>query len=613
MTTHTAQLAELITQVRGQTLCTALLHTAEAHGATAAYSDELGNGATTRTWTWDGFRNDVLDLAAGLVDHGVARRARVAIMLPNRVEHVVADAAAVHAGCVPVSIYPTLSCEQIAEVAEACSPSVLVVESDTHLAQWRPALDSSGIQLIIVLDEHVAIRDPRIISWQSVLRDGANRRAFSAAGCELRWCTVRPDDPLTVIFTSGTTGPPKGVVLTHLNILYEVNAIVAANGLDDPGTAISYLPFAHIAERILSMYLPQSRGGHVRLIADAAQVATTLREVRPTRFFGVPRIWEKIQASLHQAIEARDEPTKRTVSQAMWIGQQYVESRQFGRQPKADLEEAFLRAEAEVLAQLRTAAGLDRLQWATTAAAPMPEEVLRFFTGLGIQIYDVYGMTETSATVTANTCSAFRLGSVGRPLPGIEIAIADDGEILVRGPVVTPGYLHDQTATADLIDSRNWLRTGDIGRIDDDGFLYVVGRKKELIITSSGKNIAPAAIEGFLADNEIIDNAMVYGDGRPYLVALVTLDPHAAARIARSADIPDGDRGQLAGEPEILAAVQQAVAEANARVSRPEQVKKFVVLDQQWTIDGGELTPTLKLRRAVVAARHADKLDRLYE
>jgi long-chain acyl-CoA synthetase len=262
---------------------------------------------------------------------------------------------------------------------------------------------------------------------------------------------------------------------------------------------------------------------------------------------------------------------------------------------------------------LRAGAGLDRLEWATTAAAPMPEEVLRFFTGLGMEIYDVYGMTETSATVTANARSAFRLGSVGRPLPGIEIAIADDGEVVVRGPVVTPGYYHDEAATADLVDSRNWLCTGDIGRIDDDGFLYIIGRKKEIVITSSGKNIAPAGIEGFLTDNEIIDSAMVHGDGRPFLVALVTLDRIAATRIARGAGIPDGDQAQLTGQPEILAAVQQSVAQANNRVSRPEQVKKFVVVDEQWTIEGGELTPTLKLRRAVVTARHADELDRLYE
>jgi long-chain acyl-CoA synthetase len=609
----TTQRAELVAQIRDQSLCTALMQVAQAHGSQPAYSDKLGKGASTRTWTWEQFRNDVLDLAAGLVGHDVAKGARVAIMLPNRVEHVVADGAAVHAGCVPVSIYPTLSSEQIAELAGRFSPSVLIVESDADLARWRTALDSSAIQLIIVLDEPVTVRDSRIVSWRSVLRNGANSRAAAPDRYELRWRAVRPEDILTVIFTSGTTGPPKGVVLTHENILYEVQATVVANKLEVPGTAVSYLPFAHIAERILTMYLPQSHGGHVHLIADAAEMATTLREVRPTRFFGVPRIWEKIQASLNRTIEAKDEAAKRSVAQAMWIGQQYVESRQFGEQPRADQEEAYLRARDNVLAELRAAAGLDRLEWATTAAAPMPEEVLRFFTGLGMEIYDVYGMTETSATVTANTRSAFRLGSVGRPLPGIEIALADDGEILTRGPVVTPGYYHDKAATAELVDSRNWLCTGDIGRIDADSFLYIVGRKKEIIINSSGKNIAPAAIEGCLADSEMIDSAMVHGDGRPYLVALVTLDRHSATRIARTAGIPDGDLARLAGEPEILAAVQQAVAEANRRVSRPEQVKKFAVLGEQWTTEGGELTPTLKLRRAVVTERHADKLDRLYE
>jgi len=398
-------------------------------------------------------------------------------------------------------------------------------------------------------------------------------------------------------------------VLTHRNVVHEANALLAANQLTEAGISVSYLPFAHIAERMLSMYLTYVAGGHVRLLADASELAQTLRELRPTRFFGVPRIWEKIQTWVSAGDGAADEFNSARVQAALDTGHRYVTSRQSGSVTPAGLLEEFSQADAQILSGLRSRAGLDRLVWASTAAAPMPEQTLKFFAGLGIRIYDAYGMTETSGTATTNTEAAYRLGSVGQPLPGVRVNIADDGEILLQGPAVSPGYFGQIEVGADP--SARWLHTGDLGRRDADGFLYIVGRKKEMIITSSGKNIAPAALEGLLLESEFISNTIVYGDLRPYLVALITIDA-AAVRAAIPAKSAVLDIDDLIARTEVLTLIQRAVDRANACVSRPEQLKKFALLPEQWTPQGGQLTPTLKLRREMIVARHSRLLDELY-
>ena len=400
-------------------------------------------------------------------------------------------------------------------------------------------------------------------------------------------------------------------MLTHRNVVYEATALLAANNLTDAGTSVSYLPFAHIAERMLSMYLPYVAGGQVRLLADASELAETLRELRPTRFFGVPRIWEKIQTLVSAGHGAADEFNTAEVQAALDTGRRYVTSRQSGSVTPAGLLEEFSRADAQVLSGLRSRAGLDRLAWATTAAAPMPEQTLNFFAGLGIRIYDAYGMTETSGTATTNTEAAYRLGSVGLPLPGVRIDIADDGEILLQGPAVSPGYYGQIEAGVDPSTSGRWLHTGDLGRRDADGFLHIVGRKKEMIITSSGKNIAPAALEELLLESEFISNAMVYGDRRPFLVALIIIDA-TAVRAAIAGGSAAMDIDDLMASSQAWTLVRRAVDGAYARVSRPEQVKKFALLPEQWTPQGGQLTPTLKLRREVIATRHSRLIDGLY-
>jgi long-chain acyl-CoA synthetase len=594
----------------GHTLCTVLADTVERCGDDIAYSDRLGPGGQLRTLTWRQFRVTTRRAAAGLIARGVSAGDRVAIMASNRIEHIVADAAALHAGAIPVPIYLTAAAEQIAALAAQCTPTVLVVETADQLERWAPAVAGlDQLKLIVSLDD--SAQDADTHSWQMLIDAGANYLGDRPRHCELRWQAVSPDAPATVVFTSGTTGTPKGVVLTHRNVVYEANALLAVNNLSDAGTSVSYLPFAHIAERMLSMYRPYVAGGHVRLLADTSELAQELRELRPSRFFGVPRIWEKIQTLLEDSGAATDEGNTADVRAALDTGRRYVISGQNGSVASPGLLEEFARADAHTLSGLRSRAGLDRLRWAATAAAPMPEHTLKFFAGLGIRIYDAYGMTETCGTATTNSEAAYRLGSVGLPLPGVQVEIAEDGEILLQGSTLSPGYYGQLDAGADSPASTRWLHTGDLGRRDADGFLYIVGRKKEMIITSSGKNIAPAALEQLLLESEFISNVIVYGDRRPFLVALITIDATAvhAATVGGPA-APDID--DLIASTGVWTLIQQAVDRANARVSRPEQVKKFVLLPEQWTPQGGQLTPTLKLRREVIVTRHRRLLDDLY-
>jgi len=381
----------------------------------------------------------------------------------------------------------------------------------------------------------------------------------------------------------------------------------------EPTRWVSYLPLAHIAERMYSIYLATAYGGHVYFCHDAAALAAATSVVRPTGFFGVPRVWEKIQAAIKGALAAEPDPDRRAAAgRAMDIGRRYIEGTQLGRAVPAELAEAFRQADAQVLQPIRALAGLGAVTRGNSAAAPLPADVITFFARLGLAILDVYGMTETTGAFTANTDTCFKLGTVGRPLPGVEVRIAADGEVLARAPLTTPGYLNLPDATAELIDGDGWLHTGDIGALDEDGFLSITGRKKEMIITAGGENIAPPAVEGLLTENALIGQALCYGDGRPYVVALLTLDSDAARAWARAHGLDDAPLADLAAHPDVLAAVGDAVAAANARLSRVQQIKRWRLLPQEWTSASGELTPTLKLRRRVIHTGYADLIDELY-
>ncbi len=608
--------AEIERTISGLTLCDLLERTAGDSGEAPAFSDETGGTEDGwQTLTWAQAHQRVRELAAGFAALGLAPGERVALMLPNRSEHVLADLAAVHAGGLGVTFYATLAPEQIAFVAADCDARIAVLDGAAELARWQPVLDQlPGLKKIIVRDPAACPAGEPYLAWDAFAALGAARHAADPELIPARVAAIGTDDPAALLYTSGTTGNPKGVLLTHHNLLY---GVVAADslGLVIRGVRwVSYLPLAHIAERAFSIYLPIFTAGHVHFCPETAQLVRVIGKVRPTAFFGVPRVWEKVRAGIEAlfALE-QDEGKRAAVTQAMETGRRYVESCQYGRTTPAELAREFQAADAAVLAPIRGLLGLDQAEVVSSAAAPLPPDVAAFFSGLGMQILDIYGMTETTGAFTTNTPAAFKLGTVGQVHPGIEVRIAADGEILVRGPLCTPGYLNRPDLTADLIDADGWLHTGDIGSLDSDGFLSVVDRKKELIITAGGENVAPAGIENLLVAHPLIGQALAYGDRRKYVVALLTLDGEVAPAWAKARGIEPGSLAALAEDPVVLAEVGNAVAAANKRLARVQQVKHWRLLPVEWTAETEELTPTLKLRRRIVHAKYADVLDTLYE
>lgn len=605
--------AELERAIAGQTVCTRLADTAERHGGLPAYSDRDGDAWSTLTW--GDTRRRALETAAGYAALGLEPGDVVALMMPNRSEHVLADLGAVHAGGVPTTVYATLAPDQVAFVAANCSARVAVLDGRDQLDRWLPVLDRlPALRRIVVVDaEACPSGDDRFLTWDAFTALGRERLAADPGEVERRWRAVKPSDTVTLLYTSGTTGDPKGVLITHSMVLSEAAMVRSTSVLPEHPSGVSYLPFAHIADRVLSYYLPVCLAAHVHFCPDPAQLTTVLRDVRPHSFFGVPRVWEKIMAGIQAVLSAeRDEAKKAAVEQALEAGRAYVASQEYGRTTTPEVRAAFERADAAVLTPMRALLGLDRVGQASSAAAPLPVEVARFFAGLGLKIFDAYGMTETTGAITANLADSFKLGTVGRPFDGVELRLAEDGEILVRGATCTPGYLDRPEATAELLDADGWVRTGDVGVLDEDGFLSVVDRKKEIIITAGGENIAPSLIENHLKEHPLIGQALAFGDKRPYVVALITLDGEVAPVWAAAHGVDTTDLAALAAHPLVLEEVGRAVEDANARLARVQQVKKWRLLPAEWTAESEELTPTLKLKRRVVHTKYTDVLESLY-
>ncbi|MFF5205446.1 AMP-dependent synthetase/ligase [Streptosporangium sp. NPDC000396] len=597
-------------EIAGRTVCAQLREAAEQNPDAPAYSDPIEGGWATLTYAEA--RQRVLEIAAGFVALGLRPGEAVALMMINRSEHVLADLGAVHAGGVSCSVYSTFAPEQVAFVAGDVAAKIAVLGGPEELARWEPVLDElPGLQKIIVLEGAPA--GDRFLGWDDFLALGRERLAEDPAAIDARWQAVTAEDTLSVLYTSGTTGNPKGVPLTHANVFFEVVATDRMSALPTKGTQISYLTYAHIAERVLSLYLPLFKFSHVHFCTDLAQLGATLGQVKPVLFFGVPRVWEKMMARLQALLSTQPEEQQENVRNAMAAGLAYIEANQHGRTPSPEVRAAYEQADAALLSIIRSMIGFDNAGWLASAAAPMPLEVQRFFAGLGLLVLDVYGMTETTGAFTANAPGCFKLGTVGRPGPGVEVRIAEDGEILTRSPANTRGYLNRPEATADLLDDDGWLRTGDVGVVDEDGFIRIIDRKKELIITAGGENISPANIENYLKEHPLIGQALAYGDGRPYPVAILTLDGEVAPGWAQGHGIEFATLAELAEHSDVLKAVEAAVATANEKLARVQQVKRWRLLPVEWTAETQELTPSLKLKRRVIHAKYAEVIDGMYD
>jgi long-chain acyl-CoA synthetase len=557
--------------------------------------------------TFAEYRDRVRDLAGGLHALGVGHGDTVGLMLTNRPEFHLLDTAAMHLGATPFSIYNTCSVEQISYLLEDARCAVVAVDA-AFLDRMRPAIaDLESVQHLIVLDAEPADG----LTLEQLERSAPPDYDFDAS-----WRAVTGEDVVTLIYTSGTTGPPKGVQLTHSNELAQYRGLDAgsAEWRTTGGSVVSYLPTAHIADRSLSHYAQMIYGVTITTCPDPTQVFAHAIDARPTRFGGVPRVWEKLKAALEAGIAAEPDDRKRAATlQAIELGLRKVRAEQAGEPVSSALARAWREADEAVFSKIRARLGFDRCESYVIGAAPAPLELFEFFAAIGIPICEVWGMSELSCVATAVPSDGLRFGTVGKPLPGVELKLADDGEVLVRGATVMAGYRNQPAKTAETIDPDGWLHTGDIGSLDDDGYLRIIDRKKELIINAAGKNMSPANIEQQLKQGStLIGQAIAIGDRRPYNVGLIVLDPDACGAFAAQHGIEDASIASMAVEPAVLVEVTEGVKRANSHLSRVEQIKRFKVLAVDWPPAGDELTPTMKLRRKPIAAKYAREIDQLY-
>jgi long-chain acyl-CoA synthetase len=551
--------------------------------------------------SWNELRRRVHAIAGGLAGLGVSKGDTVALMLNNRPEFIPVDLAAVSLGAVPFSIYQTAAPEQIEYVLSDAATRVIVVEGT-----FLPLIEKIKQKL-------PDLEDVVIVDGEG---GTATLAALESAGPEFDPSpianSIEPDDLLTLIYTSGTTGPPKGVQLTHRNLLSLVSAVEAVIELPERGSkVISWLPAAHIAERGAHYYLPVTRGVQVTICPDPRKIIEFLPQVRPTWFFSVPRIFEKLKSGLETKLASIPGEEGEAARKAVAAGVKKVRLESAGQEVPEELRQAVAEADESMFAALRAQLGLDELAALHVGAAPTPIEVLEFFHGIGIQVGELWGLSETCGAATVNPPERIKLGTVGPPVPGIEIKLADDGEVLVKGDSVMPGYRNMPERNAETITEDGWLLTGDIGEIDEDGYLKIVDRKKELIINAAGKNMSPANIESKLKLIPLVDQAVAIGDSRKYITALLTLDPDATAAWAK-AHGKDPDLAGLARDGELVDEVERGVNEANQALARVEQVKRFKVLGAPWEPGGDELTPTMKLKRKPIADKYGDEIETLY-
>jgi long-subunit acyl-CoA synthetase (AMP-forming) len=582
------------------TLCEAFQQTVASNGDRTA----LRTTGDAVTITWRQYADRVRAIAAGLAELGVRRGDTVAIMMTNRPEFHLVDVAAMHLGATSFSIYNTLPADQIRYLLTNSGSRVIAVE-EQFAAKVLAAADGTAIEHVICVDADIDDTTP----LRELEASGDADFDFDAS-----WQAVRPEDVLTLIYTSGTTGNPKGVELTHHNMLAELYAGNEILQVDARDRVVTYLPHAHAADRWGSHYASVAFGIQLTCVPDHRTILAALTEARPTVFGAVPQIWYKIQTGIETRIAEEKSPLRRRLATwAITAGRAAGKHELVGEPVPRTTAIRHKVADRLVLSKLRHALGLDQVRAAITGAAPIAPDALEFMTAIGVPVCECWGMSELTSMATVNRPGAIRIGTVGTAMTGVELKLADDGELLARGDIVMKGYRNEPEKTAEAIDADGWMHSGDIATIDDDGYVRIVDRKKELIINAAGKNMSPANIESAVhASSTLIGNVVAIGDNRPFNVALIVLDPDATASYAKQHGLTDGSPATLATDAGVHAAVEGAIKLANDRLSRVEQIKKFTILPDVWEPGTDVLTPTMKLRRKPIAEKYATEIESLY-
>ena len=602
-----AERADIDATVSGKTICTIFADAARKWGDRPAL--RWKQNGDWEILTWKGYREQVAALTLALRELGFGSGQFGLIMARNVPEHMIADLGIVHAGGAAISVYNTLAPEQIEYVANHSEATIAFVEDAGFLAKFleiRPSVPSLR-HIVLIHGEP----PEGVMSWDSLVASGQALYARDPSAFERSWRGVGPEDTVSLIYTSGTTGPPKGVTYSHYNILWTMESSRRRLAYDDE-TCVSYLPLAHVAERFTSQWNGIYVGHDVYLCPDPTQLLVHLLAARPTFFVGVPRVWEKLMSGIQAGLEAEPDETRRGMARgALAAAQQAYRLRRDGQPVPEEIASVVERAQP-LFGLLRSKVGLDRCRFAITSTAPCRPEVHEFWAALGLPLYEVWGMSELTGPATTVPIEDHRAPSIGVPLPGVEVRLGADGELLVRGGNVMVGYYREPAKTADAVDADGWVHSGDIGTLDADGHFRIVDRKKELIITSAGKNISPANLESLAKSSPIIGQAVAIGDGRKFISVLVVLDPQVAPLWAKSQGIEASSMAELVEHPATVAEVRRALTIANTHLSRVESFKRFTILPTEWSPESEELTPTMKLKRRVIESKYGPQIEAMY-
>ena len=573
---------------------------------------KLKQGGVWKTLTWREMGDAVRELALGLIALGRQHGDAVALLSASRAEWVQADFAIFSAGCVTVPVYPTYPPDLIAYVVNDSSARTIIVEDGAQLAKVLEAREKMpALQHIVVMSGYEATQPPKMVhTWQMLRRLGREASAAHVSTLAERIAAVKAGDLASIVYTSGTTGPPKGVMQTHGNHIAAQRNSESAAPCEEGWIHLLFLPLAHSFARLES-FLGVYRGLCTAFAENLEKVGDNLKEVRPHFICSVPRVFEKVYAKILAGVEAGPPTKKKIFHWAIGVGREVSRHQQRGQPLPPMLKVKRALAHKLVFSKLHAALG-GRLQWAISGGAPLSRDIAEFFHAAGILILEGYGLTETCPAATFNRPTRFKFGSVGQALDNVEVKIAGDGEILIRGGNVAKGYLKQPEATAEVFEPSGWFHSGDIGRIDEEGFVFITDRKKDLIVTAGGMNIAPQNVENMLKADPFISQAMVYGDRKPYPVALITINPDELSKFARDHGILATDPAVVVKHPKVLERVSRTVEEKNSQLQSYARIKKFAILPADFTKEGGELTPTLKVKRKVVSNKYLAAIEELY-